>query len=223
MARNKYPEETVLKIVEVATRLFIEQGYDNTSIQDIINHLGGLSKGAIYHHFRSKEEILDAVTDYLYKDSNTHLWEIAGDKSLTGIEKLCRMIEDTTGDASQQQLFSLSIDMMNNPQILAMQMRSTVEETAHKLILPVIQEGILDGSMAGLEYPEEFAEVFMLLVNIWMNPMVYAVTPEQMERKCRFFQRMVKGLGITEPIISDKVIKKLQTLYGSYEKNKKKV
>lgn len=223
MARNKYPEETVLKIVEVATRLFIEQGYDNTSIQDIINHLGGLSKGAIYHHFRSKEEILDAVTDYLFKDSDTRLWEIAGDKSLTGIEKLCRMLEDTAGDASQQQLFSLSINMMNNPQILAMQMRSTVEETAHKLILPVIQEGILDGSMAGLEYPEEFAEVFMLLVNIWMNPMIYAVTPEQMERKCRFFQRMVEGFGITEPIISDKVIQKLQTLYGTYEKNKKKV
>ena len=50
MARNKYPEETVKLIVEVATRLFTEKGYDATSLQDIINETK-LSKGAIYHHF----------------------------------------------------------------------------------------------------------------------------------------------------------------------------
>lgn len=222
MARNKYPEETVQRIIEVATRLFIEQGYDNTSIQDIINHLGGLSKGAIYHHFRSKEEILDAVTEYLYRDSKDSLIKIAGDKSLSGFEKLRRMLEDTSGDVSQQQLFSFAIDMIKNPQILAMQVHNTVEDTACRLILPVVKEGIADGSMAGLEYPEEFAEVFMLLVNIWMNPMVYAVTPEQMERKFRFFQQIMKGLGVPETIISEKTIEKLKNLYGTFEKNKKK-
>ena len=56
MARNKHPEETRNLIIDTAARLFIEQGYEHTSIQDIINHLGGLSKGAIYHHFKSKEE-----------------------------------------------------------------------------------------------------------------------------------------------------------------------
>ena len=53
MARNKHPEETVNLILETATRLFMEKGYEHTSIQDIIDNLGGLSKGAIYHHFKS--------------------------------------------------------------------------------------------------------------------------------------------------------------------------
>ncbi len=57
MARNKYPEETVKLILDVATYLFVEKGYDATSLQDIINETH-LSKGAIYHHFSSKEEIL---------------------------------------------------------------------------------------------------------------------------------------------------------------------
>ena len=61
MARNKYPEVTVEKILEVSQRLFMEKGYDNTTIQDIVNELGGLTKGAIYHHFKSKEEIIDAL------------------------------------------------------------------------------------------------------------------------------------------------------------------
>ncbi|MEG2060074.1 MAG: TetR family transcriptional regulator, partial [Lachnospiraceae bacterium] len=43
MSRNKYPEETVKLILEESLKLFIEKGYESTSIQDIINHLGGLS------------------------------------------------------------------------------------------------------------------------------------------------------------------------------------
>ena len=63
MARNKRPEETANLILSVAFRLFMEKGYEHTSIQDIIGQLGGLSKGAIYHHFKSKEDILEAVSD----------------------------------------------------------------------------------------------------------------------------------------------------------------
>ena len=54
MARNKYPEQTVKLILDVSTRLFVEKGYEQTSLQDIINETK-LSKGAIYHHFSSKE------------------------------------------------------------------------------------------------------------------------------------------------------------------------
>ena len=61
MARNKHPEETVNLILDVALALFFEKGYDNTSIQDIIDGLGGLTKGAVYHHFKSKEDILSAA------------------------------------------------------------------------------------------------------------------------------------------------------------------
>ena len=43
MARNKHPEQTRNFILETAFRLFIEKGYERTSIQDIIDQLGGLS------------------------------------------------------------------------------------------------------------------------------------------------------------------------------------
>ena len=80
MARNKHPEETVNLILEAATRLFMEKGYEHTSIQDIINNLGGLSKGAIYHHFKSKEDILEAVTDRMNEESNKMLEGISPEK-----------------------------------------------------------------------------------------------------------------------------------------------
>lgn len=66
MARNKYPEVTVEKILEVSQRLFLTNGYDNTTIQDIVEELGGLTRGAIYHHFKSKEEIMDALINKMF-------------------------------------------------------------------------------------------------------------------------------------------------------------
>lgn len=62
MARNKHPEETVKKILDVSMKLFLEKGYDHTTLSDIIQ-VSGLSKGAIYHHFASKAEILIRICD----------------------------------------------------------------------------------------------------------------------------------------------------------------
>ena len=49
MARNKHPEETVNLILDVAFRLFMEKGYEHTSIQDIINHLTSRGVGVLIY------------------------------------------------------------------------------------------------------------------------------------------------------------------------------
>ena len=92
MARNKYPEITVEKILEVSQRLFMEKGYDNTTIQDIVNELGGLTKGAIYHHFKSKEEIIDALGEKLFFDNNPFV-TVQNQKNLNGLEKMREVIK----------------------------------------------------------------------------------------------------------------------------------
>ena len=54
------------KILTAARRLFLEKGYEKTTIQDIVDQLGGLTKGAVYHHFKSKEEIMNALTTKMF-------------------------------------------------------------------------------------------------------------------------------------------------------------
>ncbi len=54
-------ETTRNRILKEAARLFTEKGYEATSIQDLAESLG-LSKAALYHHFRSKEEILYEIS-----------------------------------------------------------------------------------------------------------------------------------------------------------------
>ena len=92
MARNKYPEVTVEKILEVSQRLFMEKGYDNTTIQDIVNELGGLTKGAIYHHFKSKEEIINALGEKLFFDNNPFV-TVQKQKHLNGLQKMREVIK----------------------------------------------------------------------------------------------------------------------------------
>lgn len=61
MARNKYLEATVKKILDVAERPFVERGNEHTTMADIVESLGGLTKGAVYHHFKKKDKIFETV------------------------------------------------------------------------------------------------------------------------------------------------------------------
>ena len=87
MARNKHPEQTVQLILDTATRLFLQKGYDETTLQDIIDATK-LSKGAIYHHFASKEAILIDVVDRMGEYNSSVLAQVRDKKGLTGAEKL---------------------------------------------------------------------------------------------------------------------------------------
>ena len=85
MSRNKYPEETVKLILDTAAKLFAEKGYDETSLQDIIDRTN-LSKGAIYNHFSSKEEIFLRVCDRGGQESERVLRKIVSREDLSGVE-----------------------------------------------------------------------------------------------------------------------------------------
>ena len=99
MARNKYPEVTEERILDVAQRLFLEKGYENTTIQDIVDELSGLTKGAVYHHFKSKDEIMDAVGDRMFLTNNP-FEAVKARSDLNGLEKLREAIRINQSDVA---------------------------------------------------------------------------------------------------------------------------
>ena len=207
MARNKHPEETVEKILDVASRLFLEKGYEHTSIQDIINNLGGLSKGAIYHHFKSKEDILIAVTDRMTMESNQGLAKIRDASAMNGKEKLQEIFKASINRPVQKDIFTVAPDFQNNPRLLDSLLRETVEVVAPYYILPIIKEGIEDGSIQ-TEFPEQLAELIILAANIWMNPMVFDSSPEESYAKFMVFRQMMQGFGLD--IVDEEMVQRLQ-------------
>lgn len=195
MARNKYPEETRKRILDVSTQLFIEKGYDQTSLQDIIDGLGGLTKGAIYHHFRSKEEILIAVVNRLCDDNSVEMARIRDDSSLTGKERLEQMFVKSLTNPGQKDMFTVTPNLMKNPKLLVYYLQSIIENVVPDYIVPVIKQGVADGSIK-TDYPEELADAIMFLTDVWVNPVIFQMSEKQLMNRLLLINEMLKPYGV---------------------------
>jgi AcrR family transcriptional regulator len=64
---HKLPrEERLLQILDAASEIFIGKGYENASMDDVAR-AAGLSKGALYHHYAAKSDLLSEVGERLMK------------------------------------------------------------------------------------------------------------------------------------------------------------
>ncbi len=217
MARNKHPEETVNLILDVAFQRFMEKGYEHTSIQDMINHLGGLSKGAIYHHFKSKEDILEAVIERMTAESNQKLAAIRDSKVLSGREKLKKIFKESIARPVQNDIFTAAPDFHKNPKLLFSLLHDTIEEAVPQYIVPIIEQGISDGSIV-TDYPKQLAELILLAANVWMNPMIFDSSVEESCCKFMVFGQMLQGFGLD--IIDDEMLERIKELTAIYQANK---
>ena len=193
MARNKYPEVTVERILDTAQRLFLEKGYENTTIQDIVDELGGLTKGAVYHHFRSKDEIMDAVGDRMFF-ANNPFEAVRERKDLNGLEKLREMIRLNQADTARTDMNIQSIPITRNPRVL-MEMIKSNRRILTPYFQKLIEEGNRDGSIH-TEYTREIAELLPLLTSLWMLPSIFPADREEMKHKFRFLGDMLEKMGI---------------------------
>ncbi len=190
MARNKYPERTVEKILEVSLALFNEKGYEKTTIQDIVNALG-MSKGAIYHHFKSKEDIICALSDKLEQLRR------ASDK--TGIEKLRAIMYRQIQNEEKQQIDAISINLWKNPKIFMNGMSENMSVNS-QIVEGILKEGMEDGSIRKQD-AQCAAQVLMLLLNYWICSPVVLADRSAIPAKVSYFRKLCDDIGI--PVIDD--------------------
>lgn len=197
MSRNKYPEETRKLIVEKATQLFLENGYENTTIQNIIDNLGGLTKGAVYHHFSSKNDILLAVMTNIY--SENHLlndWnDILKRDDLNGKDKIKMMFCISLSNPDEKKFASMKVDYKKTPELLSDYLSRTINYLAPTFIEPAVKQGIKDGSIK-TDYPKELSQVIILLANIWLNPIVFPCEKDELKSKFLFLCDLADKLGL---------------------------
>ena len=198
VARNKYPEETVQKILDAALKLFLEKGYEHTTVQDIVDHLGGLSKGAIYHHFKSKEDIFIAASDYLFSQDPTDHWAIIrDDASLTAMEKVRAMFLGAMGDPNEAAFRDFAAIQANTPRFLVARLKRSVEVLGPGYIQPVLEQGIAEGRLE-TSFPKEMAQMIMLLTNIWMDTSVFPASDAAYMRKLFFLMELLEKYGVSD-------------------------
>ena len=204
MARNRNSHETRKKILEVSKDLFLEKGFDNTSIQDIIDGLGGLTKGVIYHHFESKDEILQSIISENNQEILNYNWR--GD---TALEKIQNSLMDAFSNLEQQRLvYSVSI-MLRSPRLLGEQYLSLFSDFLPE-IRKRVYEGVKDESIK-TEYPEELADLIVLMLNVWIGFQISVFSVEELKRKMNVIKLTFEGLGVE--LISNEMMEVIFQLF----------
>ncbi|MBO0688011.1 MAG: TetR/AcrR family transcriptional regulator [Candidatus Dormibacteraeota bacterium] len=139
------------RLVAVATRLFAELGYEETSIEQVL-HESGVSRGALYHHFGGKEALFEAVLEEVEQDISRRLqadMAEAGDLFAL-IRAGCLGWIRMTGDPVIQQVL-----LVDAPSVLGWQRWRELDEQ-HTLgeirafLAAVAEEGRLDPAQVDL-------------------------------------------------------------------------
>lgn len=150
------------ELLALAEKLFLEKGYEQTSIDDILKE-SGISKGGFYHYFKSKDEILSESISSIIEESVKYLHPVVNDEKLNALEKF--------------KLFMTKKSEFQNSKIeyaklLANLLQSDVTQykysliTAQKMVEPfskIIEQGVKEG-VFDVDYPRETADILIRTV-----------------------------------------------------------
>jgi AcrR family transcriptional regulator len=240
MPRNKYPEETVQKILDTALILFLEKGYENTTVLDIVGNLGGLTRGAFYHHFDSKEEVMHALMSrvfYRYEvfESVKHAEGLSGldkikmvlrkraEDGLSGLDTIKKTLkrkhdgklndgDEVCNNGDVVAVPSSVASLCSNPRFMVEHVRSI--QRASRALDPLIAEGMADGSIRPGN-SKVLSELMLLLLNFWLPRTVYPGDKQEIIDKLAATKQILDGFGF--PVIDDVLQEKLSRIVDDLE------
>ena len=134
----KKGERRKQELLKIAYRMFIEKGYENTSIDEIITE-AGIAKGTYYYYFESKEATLEAVIDMMIEEEVGRAKEVLA-ASLPVPRKLVSVIYSLR-PVQDEQVIAKALDAKENIVMHEKTNRRIVEE-AVPLLTEVVKEGI---------------------------------------------------------------------------------
>lgn len=212
MPRHDPDQKTKQNILETAMRLFSEKGLENVNVEDVVKEVG-VTRGAFYHYFKSREELIASVMYKSFEYDNPYL---LADKQegLNALEKF-RFIAKLslrshldTNDSMKAQMKKLA----NNPVIFKNEMIFQINVMAaymEKLLI----EGNKDGSM-NVAFPKQTSQTIAWLVASWLSPYAFEVSYEEYVDKVLFFEHLSTLVGFP---IMDEEMKEIYFTLGSAE------
>jgi AcrR family transcriptional regulator len=161
------------RLLHVATRLFARHGFEGTSVQDIVD-AAGVTKGAMYHYYGSKDDLLYEVYHQLLTMQTSHLDEIAAGPG-TAEERLRAAAADVVQTSLDNHLddmivFFRSFHML--PEDKQTQVRAE-RRTYHEKFKALVDEGVAAGTFRGDISSDIVVHYFLSVVNqvgSWFRP-----------------------------------------------------
>ena len=162
--QRKAPEIRSAEILAAARRLFFTRGYEATTVNDVIEATG-LSKGAFYHHFDSKDALLEALAVELAEENLAALRPLFEDRSknavqrLNGLFAMVRRFQDEV-PKDMRRMFNVVFKRENI--LLLHRVNEALLARVLPIVTEILREGIGDGTMR-IANPAATAEMLMQL------------------------------------------------------------
>ena len=189
----KDAEERRNEILDVAERLFCEKGFDNASTNDILTEIG-IARGTLYYHFKSKEDILDAMIERLTNQMVEKASVIALDESIPVLERLTRTMLSLNID---NELGDMVMEQIHRPQnaLMHQKLENMLLGRVNKLITKIAEDGIRQGIMH-TDYPAEAVEMIMTYSYAAFDSMVSYGEEEKQKKVMGFIYHTERLFGM---------------------------
>src|ERR1700694_243872 len=151
--------------LDVAQRLIETKGYEQMSIQDVLDELE-TSRGALYHYFDSKQALLDGVVDRFADRGMSAVAPIMADPDLPALRKLERVLGGIASfKAEQKQLVLAIMEVWNSDgnALVREKVRRLSAIWLGPLLSAIIRQGIDEGVVTS-DSPDETARVLVYLM-----------------------------------------------------------
>lgn len=195
----KEANERKNEILDAAAALFLEKGFDYTSTNDILDAVG-IAKGTLYHYFKSKEAIMDAIIERQSERMLTAARHVAENHGIPIKERMLRVIlalklEETEGTGGKDM-----IEHLHKPQNALMYQKS--KQIIIKEVPPILTIVVQDGIEKGLfdtPYPLECMELAVAYLTTVLDDGGIELTEEErLHRIQAFVFHMERLLGVEQ-------------------------
>lgn len=204
MRQDKRGDARKKEILDTAEQLFASNGFDNTSTNDIISAIG-IARGTLYHHFTSKEDILDAVIDRINNTMMRDAEKIAGDKQIPLLDRLTDSTRALNVDSGIGEEVLVQVHKPQNA-LLHQKMQEKLISGIVPVIAGLIEEGNLDGTFRS-PYPKEAAEMLMIYANIAFDDLAILSPEEKKEKIQAFICHAERVIGTEEGTLQEPIMK----------------
>ena len=154
------------EILDVALRLVYTKGYEKMTIQDILDQLQ-ISKGAFYHYFHSKVEVMEAVVERMaVEQAEPLLRSIVENPNVTALEKLHQYFQiSTRWKTSKKALVTelVKVWYSDDNALVRQKMLARTVERMSPFFTEIIKQGIQEGDFT-TPYPEVAGQVTINLI-----------------------------------------------------------
>lgn len=168
MARTINPARHAVRrdaFLDATQRLLLTKGYEGFSVQDVIDEVGA-SKGAFYHYFGAKSDLLEANVERMADAVETVWDEITARPGLSAIDRLEGVFDASAQYKNARRDLTLAVLegwLADSNTVLREKLRLLVARRLSPVLVRILEQGIADGDFTATD-PEGTAHVIVAVI-----------------------------------------------------------